>query len=305
MVAEQEPTHVPVLPGPVMELTGPQPGDVVLDVTVGLAGHALLMAERIGSDGVLIGLDVDACNLAEAERRLAGVSCRVVLDRRNFVAFEDALDDAGIDGVDVLLADLGVSSVQLDDASRGFSFRRDGPLDMRMDDRSDKKAIDLVNALREDDLSDLIYFNSQERLSRRIAKRICQARRDKRISSTLELVDVVCKALNVSPDSRKSKIHPATRVFQALRIAVNDELDALSALLERAPERLNRGGRIGVIAFHSLEDGLVKRDFRKRKTEGEYEIITKRPVIAEPDERELNPRSRSAKLRVARRVVEV
>lgn len=286
-----------------MTLTAPSAGDVVLDATVGLAGHALQMAERIGPRGVLVGLDVDAGNLAEAERRLSGAACRVVLERGNFADFEAALDEAGLDGVDVLLADLGVSSAQLSDPARGFSFQRDGPLDMRMDDRSDRKAVDLVNGLREDELSDLIYFNSQERFSRRIAKRICQVRRDGRITSTAELADVVCRALHVDPASRKSKIHPATRVFQALRIAVNDELGALSRLLDRAPAQLKPGGRIGVIAFHSLEDGIVKRDFRKRKSEGVYEILTKRPVIAGPDERASNPRSRSAKLRVARRVV--
>lgn len=296
--------HIAVLCGPVSELLAPQPGEVVLDATVGLGGHAKMFAEAIGAAGVLIGIDVDPVNLTIAERALQDAPCRVVLRRENYVNLEKVLGWAGVDGVDVLFADLGMSSPQLDDPQRGFSFRADGPLDMRMDDRLKKTASDLVNALRENDLSDLIYHNSQERFSRRIAKRICQARRDKRITTTSELVRVVCGAMNVDPDSRRSRIHPATRVFQALRIVVNDELGALSSLLEKAPDYVNPGGRVGVIAFHSLEDGLVKRDFRRRKTEGQYEIVTKRPVIADPEERAKNPRSRSAKLRVARRTEE-
>ncbi|MEE9295078.1 MAG: 16S rRNA (cytosine(1402)-N(4))-methyltransferase RsmH, partial [Phycisphaerae bacterium] len=277
----------------------PEPGEVVADVTVGLGGHARLLAELIGPEGVLIGLDVDRANLEIAARQLADAPCKVVLECESFINFDAVLDAAGIERVDVLLADLGVSSTQLSDPMRGFSFQHEGPLDMRMDARLETRAVDLVNALRENDLSDLIFHNSQERFSRRIAKRICQARREGRITTTTQLADIVCKAVRVDPASRKSKIHPATRVFQALRMAVNDELGALSTLLEKAPDRLNPGGRFGVVAFHSLEDGLVKRDFRKRKKEGLYEIMTKRPVVADPQERQANPRSRSAKLRVA------
>ncbi len=301
MPGEQGPSHVPVLPGPVMELLSPEPGQVVADVTVGLGGHARMLAGAVGSAGLLIGLDVDRSSLAMAERALADAPCRVVLECCDFVDFDRALDQAGVSGVDVLFADLGLSSAQMDDPMRGFSFQHDGPLDMRLSERLSKTAGDLVNGLREEQLGDLIYHNSQERFSRRIAKRICYVRRDRRIRTTLELVGIVCSALHVDPRSRKSKIHPATRVFQALRIAVNDELNALSKLLEKAPDRLNPGARIGVISFHSLEDGIVKRDFRERKKQGLYEVITKRPVIAEPDERRANPRSRSSKFRVARR----
>jgi 16S rRNA (cytosine1402-N4)-methyltransferase len=300
-VVERDAGHTPVLPQSVQHWLAPKPGDVVLDATIGLGGHAKLFAEAIGPDGTLIGIDVDPSNLAGAREYLADAPCEVVLERENFRRLETVLDRLDIDPVNVLFADLGVSSTQLEDPMRGFSFRHEAPLDMRLDDRITTTAADLVNSLRENELSDLIYHNSQERFSRRIAKRICQARRDRRITTTSRLADVVCQALGVDPESRKSKIHPATRVFQAFRIAVNDELGALADFLEEAPKRLCPGGRIGVISFHSLEDGLVKRDFRRRKNEGLYEVLTKRPLIADPDERQANPRSRSAKFRAAKR----
>jgi 16S rRNA (cytosine1402-N4)-methyltransferase len=161
------------------------------------------------------------------------------------------------------------------------------------------RSTDLVNGLKEDELSDLIYFNSQERFSRRIARRICEARRSRRITTTAELSRVVCDALGVDPESRPTKIHPATRTFLALRMTVNDEIGALQTMLDKAPGYLNPGGRIGVIAFHSVEDAVVKRDFARRKREGTYRILTKRPITADAAERTANPRSRSAKLRVA------
>lgn len=303
-MVEHDTGHTPVLPNQVLELLAPKRGETALDATIGLGGHAGLIAEAIGAEGVLIGLDVDDENLATAAKRLEGAPCKVVLERENFANIGRVLEASGVHGVDVLLADLGVSSTQLEATERGFSFRRDGPLDMRMDSRLERTAADLVNSMPENELADLIYQNAQERYSRRIARRICAVRREKRITRTAQLVEAVCGALSVNPDSRKSKIHPATRVFQALRIAVNDELNALARLLNNAPGVLRPGGRIGVIAFHSLEDGMVKRDFRKRKNEGLYEIVTKRPVIADGEEREANPRSRSAKLRVAKRISE-
>ncbi len=300
-MSDYDARHIPVLPELVMALLSPAEGETVLDATVGLAGHARMMADRLGPSGTLIGLDHDESSLAAARDRLEGVSCRVILQRSNFRDFDAVLDGLGIDGVDVMLADLGLSSMQLADANRGFSFQNDGPLDMRMDDSLETKAADLINALREDELGDLIFFNSQEKFSRKIARAICQKRRDGRITTTAELSRVVSGVLRVNPDSRKSKIHPATRVFQALRIAVNDEKGALADLLEKAPRYLNPGARFGVIAFHSLEDGPVKHDFRKRKAADQYEILTKRPLIAGPEERDVNPRSRSAKLRVVKR----
>jgi len=300
-VESDDASHIPVLTDVVMEFLAPEPGDVVVDVTVGSGGHARLFADRIGPAGVLIGMDVDASALERAEKALAGSACSVCLRRANFREVGRVLSDCSAGGADVLFADLGLSSPQLGDEGRGFSFRTDGPLDMRMDDRLTTTAADLVNRLKEEELSDLIFHYSQERFSRRIAKRICRDRRERRITTTSALVSSVCGALSVNPDSRKSRIHPATRVFQALRIAVNDELGALEALLEGAAGCLKPGGRFGVISFHSLEDGRVKRDFRRRKQAGMYEILTKRPIIAAGPERERNPRSRSAKFRVARK----
>lgn len=293
--------HTPVLVGPVLELLDPQPGETVVDATLGLAGHALHLVSAIGADGRFIGIDVDALNLEAARKRLSGAPCSVVVERDNFARIDAVLDRIGVPGVDVLLADLGVSSTQLDEAMRGFSFRHDGPLDMRMDDRLETTAADLVNRLRESELADIFFYNAQERRSRRIAKGICWARKESKITTTGALSDVVCRSLGVNPESRKSKIHPATRVFQALRMAVNGEMSVLETFLEKVPRVLNPGGRVGVISFHSLEDGMVKRDFRARQKDGVYEILTKRPVQANEEERRCNSRSRSAKLRVARR----
>ena len=293
--------HTPVLPEEVVKLLAPQPGDVVVDATVGAGGHAALIAQAIRPAGALCGLDVDAAALDIAAERLADCDCRVSLHRRNFAELGLLLEESGIPGADVLLADLGVSSMQLEDPQRGFSFSTDGPLDMRMDERSGRRAAELVNRLGERELADLIYRYSQERFSRRIAKRVCSARREGRITTTGQLAAIVCRAVGADPHSRRSKIHPATRTFQALRIAVNDELAALAKFLEQAPRCLKTGGRFGVISFHSLEDGMVKRDFRRRREQGIYEIVTKRLVVAGADERASNPRARSAKLRVARR----
>ncbi len=293
--------HTPVLLEEVGRLLAVQPGETVVDATVGLGGHARMFAEAIGAGGLLIALDADPANLQAARDRLADCACRIEAVHANFAELPAVLQSLEVPRVDVLLADLGVSSSHLDVAERGFSFRLDGPLDMRMDPRLTVTASDLVNSLKERELSDVLYYNAQEMGSRRIAKKICNARRDSRIRTTAELAGIVAAALGVNPESRKEKIHPATRTFQALRMAVNDEIPNLEALLECAPGMLNPGGRIGVIAFHSVEDRPVKQDFRRRKTEGVYEIITKKPVVAGADERRANPRARSAKLRVAMR----
>lgn len=295
------PGHVPVLPRAVLELLAPQPTDVVVDATLGLGGHSILLGRQLGPEGRLIGLDVDPTNIEIARKHIeeSGLVCRVDLVHANFAELEDALESLEVEKIDVLLADLGVSSSQLDDAARGLSFQREGPLDMRLDPRLKVTAAALVNGLREKDLGDLIYENAQEFAARRIAGRICEARRDSRITTTTRLAEVVANALRIDPESRKSKIHPATRTFMALRMAVNQELRNLYSLLENAPGVLSSGGRFGVIAFHSNEDKPVKLDFRKRKAEGIYRILTKKPVVAEEDERRHNPRSRSAKMRVA------
>ncbi len=315
-VAEVPTGHTPVLPEQVADLLAVREGETVVDVTVGLAGHARRFVASIVGEasgppgGMLVGLDVDAACLSVARLRLAettravdaSASCRVELVRANFAELRSVLTDLGIDKVDVIFADLGVSSTQLADAERGFSFQRDGPLDMRMDSRLKETAADLVNRLKERDLGDLLYFNAQEHASRRIARRICEARRARRITTTGQLVEAVAGALGVDPKSRRSKIHPATRTFQALRMAVNGETQSLDTLLGQAPDLLRPGGRIGIIAFHSVEDKPVKVDFRARHKDGVYQLVTKRPVVADEVERRANPRSRSAKFRVAVRL---
>ncbi len=288
----------------VAELLCVQPGDFVVDATIGSGGHARRLAAAAGPAGTLLGLDVDAASLDRARLSLADAPGRVLVEQRNFAELADVLADLELGPADVILADLGVSSAQLDDPTRGFAFSLDGPLDMRMDQRLTTTAADLVNRLGESDLADLIYQNGQERLSRRIAKRICAVRHETRITRTRQLADVVASAVRVDPGSRRSKIHPATRTFQALRIAVNNELEALDSLLARAPRCLASGGRFGVISFHSLEDGRVKAAFRAHKAAGVFNIVTNKPVIADAAERQVNPRSRSAKLRVAVRTAQ-
>ncbi len=277
-------------------------GETVVDATVGLGGHARLLSEPLGPEGLLIGLDVDPSNLSRARDSLSGLACRAELAHANFTELPDVLHQLEVECVDVILVDLGVSSTQLDDRQRGFSFQGDGPLDMRMDPRLKVKASDLVNRLSEKDLGDVLYNNAQEFAGRRIARRICEVRREGRITTTGRLASIVADAMGVNPESRASKIHPATRTFLALRMAVNQEIPNLESLLGFAPRVLRPGGRIGVIAFHSVEDKIVKTDFRKRHNEGLYRIVTKKPVVAEDEERDANPRSRSAKLRVATRV---
>lgn len=297
--------HVPVLPEQVDELIDAREGETVVDATVGLGGHAALFAQAIGDKGTLVAVDVDPTNLERSRLRLAGCACRVECILANFEDLPDALRSVGIPQVDVIFADLGLSSVQLDDAERGFSFQRDGPLDMRIDPRLKESASDLINRVSDKELADILYFNAQEMRSRVIARRICRERREGRITTTGRLAGIVAKALRVDPTSRRSKIHPATRTFLALRMAVNREIPALEALLSSAPALLRPGGRIGVIAFHSVEDKPVKLDFRQRKTDGIYRIVTKKPVVADEQERRENPRSRSAKLRVAVRLTDV
>lgn len=276
------------------------PAGVVVDATVGQAGHAAVLAEQLDGDGLLVGLDVDPKSLAAAGEHLRGAKCRVELRRENFDQLDMVLAELGVEAVDVILADLGVSSAQIQDSETGISFQLDGPLDMRLDDRLERTAADLVNGLGEKELADVIYKYGEERKSRAIARAIVAARQKDKLTGTRELVAVICAGLRVRETSRRSKIHPATRTFQALRIAVNDELGRLERLLAMAPKLLKVGGRIAVISFHSLEDRIVKYDFRENKAIGKYEIITRKPLVADEEERRRNARSRSAKLRVAK-----
>lgn len=290
--------HVPVLCEPLLAGLSLQGHETILDCTVGSGGHSLQFFDKALSHGGLIGLDFDETQLELARGRLARYGDRVGLYRRNFAECDAVLAELGLEAVDVILADLGVSSVQLDDSARGLSFLHDGPLDMRLDLRQGTKASDLVNSLPESALADLLFDLAQESHSRKIARRICRARHDRRIRTTGELADIVAGA---APGGVRGKIHPATRTFLALRVAVNDEVSNLERLLDKVPRLLRPGGRVAVISFQSTEDRLVKRSFQRGKRAGVYRIRTPKPIVADQRERAENPRSRSAKLRIAER----
>ena len=291
------PRHVPVLLEEVLEYLNVRPGGVICDATLGLAGHSSEIAKRLGGRGRLIGFDRDPEAMEAAKVRLEEVKAElgeempeVVLVAKAFSEAASEIEPASLDG---LLADFGVSSLQLDEAHRGFSFRSEGPLDMRMDTRSGETAEQVVNQEDENELADLIYEFGEERRSRRIARAIVRARP---IRSTAELARIVSAA---APSMKGDKIHPATRTFQALRIRVNNELGEIQSLLKSAGSLLKPGGRLVLISFHSLEDRLVKDAFREAGRAKVFEVLTKKPVVADEQEQMRNPRSRSAKLRAA------
>ena len=292
--------HIPVLARTLAEQIKLRQGGVMVDATVGYGGHSLLFGEILGSEGLIIGFDVDENCLERSRVRLKELACKVVLVRSNFSQIGQRMREQGIEGVDFILADLGVCSGQLLDAGLGLSFLRDMPLDMRIDKRLQTTAADIVNKTDEKSLADLIYRFGEDRASRRISRFIVEYRGGRPITTTGQLALIVCKALGQA-GKRRSKIHPATRTFQALRIAVNNELENLEQLLGQAPGLLNRGGQIAVISFHSLEDRLVKFSFKHNKENGIYSDITKRPHVPLREEIAANPRARSAKLRIARR----
>ena len=273
----------------------------MVDATVGHGGHSFLFGGRLGPAGTLIGLDLDSKSLERARQRLAGLECRVILIKSNFSQVAERLGELGIQGADFILADLGLCSAQLSDSEIGLSFRTDMPLDMRIDESLETTAADIINEFDEESLADLIYEYGQDRASRRIARYIVQRRQRERITTTGQLAAVVCSALR-APDRRdRPRKHPATRTFQALRIAVNHELENLQELLASAPGLLRKDGGIAIISYHSLEDGLVKRDFKRNESEGLYRIRTKKPVVPSPEEIAVNHRARSAKLRIAQK----
>ena len=295
--------HVPVLPEQVEHLLAPAlgPGTALLDATLGRGGHAQRLLPQFPG-GTLVGFDLDAGNLAYARNRLTPLAeahnVRLALHHASFATAEAVAGGEATGGFGAVLADLGFASNQVDDPSRGFSFRHDGPLDMRLDpdDPSRPTAADLVNALPAEQLADLIYAHGEERLSRRIARRIVEERNREPLRTTARLADIVRRAYP-PPGRGRPAVHPATRTFQALRIAVNGELDALDTLLEALPRLLRPGGRAAIISFHSLEDRPVKRTFLRWQQEGLGERLTRRPVVADEAEAAGNPRSRSAKLR--------
>ena len=312
-MAEEIFQHYSVMPGEVLECLHPQSGEVFIDGTVGGAGHACLILEATAPDGILIGLDRDCEALDAASRRLAPFGDRAVLRHGNFADADRILADLGISAVDGILLDLGVSSFQLDTARRGFSFQSDAPLDMRMDTSAGMTAADVVNSMSIDDLTRIFREYGEERYARRIAKRIDQVRAETPLLTTRELAELVRDA--VPKGHVPSRIHPATRVFQALRIHVNAELDSLRDGLQRAMALLKPGGRLAVISFHSLEDRIVKQFFRSQvqvctcppglpvcvcNRTPEVELLTRKGLRAGEAEIEANPRARSAVLRAIR-----
>lgn len=292
--------HVPVLLDEALKFLNVRPGGVICDATLGLAGHSSEIAKRLGGKGKLICFDRDPEAMAAAKVRLEEVRAELgdAMPELKLVpkAFSEAASEIEPGSLDGLLADFGVSSLQLDEAHRGFSFRSDGPLDMRMDTRGGETAEQVVNQEDENELADLIYEFGEERRSRRIARAIVRARP---ITTTAELARIVSAA---APSMKGDKIHPATRTFQALRIRVNNELGEIQSLLKSAGSLLKPGGRLVLISFHSLEDRLVKDAFREAGRNKVFEVLTKKPVVAGEQEEMRNPRSRSARLRAAEKI---
>jgi 16S rRNA (cytosine1402-N4)-methyltransferase len=323
-------SHVPVLLKEAIDFLNVRRGGTYIDATVGLGGHSYEIAKRLGAPGHLIGLDKDPAALEIAAEKLSGAALpdamsfrasmatpagrddaheepavsdwpKITLLHRSFAEIANDQRSATIDGI---LADIGVSSLQLQDAARGFSFQADGPLDMRMDPHNERTAEQVVNHLDERELADVIYEFGEERRSRRIARAICRSRPIRSTQQLAEIISAAARPMNWGKDKNaQRRIHPATKTFQALRIFVNRELDDLKALLEAAPRLLKPGARVVIISFHSLEDRIVKDAFREGSIKDKYyRILTKKPVTASELESGHNPRARSAKLRAAERV---
>lgn len=286
--------HIPVLFEEVLEQLQPAPGMTFVDGTLGGGGHTRALAERVGPSGRVISVDIDNVAVERASTTLAGLPVSVA--NASYADIPEVLDEVGVTSMDGVLLDLGLSSDQLADAARGFSYLSEGELDMRFDRDQGEPAWRMIARMSEEHLADVIYQFGEERFSRRIAKKIIEQRRSDPVRTANQLAELVRSCV---PRSRGHNIDPATRTFQALRIAVNGELDALQSALKRLPDYLNPGGRLAIISFHSLEDRIVKEAFR---TDERLSVITRKPIVASEDESNRNPRARSAKLRVAERV---
>jgi 16S rRNA (cytosine1402-N4)-methyltransferase len=300
-------THVPVLVEEIVECLRPAPGDVVVDCTVGYGGHACEFLRHIGPTGRLIALDVDAAELERTRVRLNRADAPVSFHRSNFAGIGKVLQKERLDGYDIIFADLGVSSMQIDNPDRGMSCKHEGPLDMRMDDRLPQTGADLLNTLSEEDLSKALWELADEPDHGEIARRVVARRASQPIRETTQLVQVVLEAKGLTAEiwrkqrgtAKLGSLHPAARTFQALRILVNDELGALKELLRLAPYCLRPGGRIGIISFHSGEDRLVKQAIREGVRTGVYASAAKETIVPTAREARDNPRSTSAKFRWA------
>lgn len=286
--------HLSVLPAEVLDYLSPRSGGVYMDGTLGLGGHTRLILERSAPDGRVVGFEWDEKAIEKCRLRLGSCQDRLQIIRRNYAEIGEGLHEAGIAGLDGLLIDIGLSSLQLDMGERGFSFQRDEPLDMRMDNRRKVTAATILATCSEEELADIFYYYGEERQARRIASVLVEQRRSEPITTSKQLAGAVASA--VPRRYHPQRIHVATKVFQALRIAVNTELENLAKILDKAPEYLNKGARFCVISFHSLEDRIVKQKFKEHPG---LKVLTPRPVTAGPEELKANPRSRSAKLRVA------
>ncbi|MFQ5661912.1 MAG: 16S rRNA (cytosine(1402)-N(4))-methyltransferase RsmH [Candidatus Paceibacteria bacterium] len=298
--------HIPVLLKEAVENLALKQGDKVVDATINRGGHAKEFCKLIGENGVLVGIDLDQGALDEVRKILESEKCKIILEQDSFRNLDKVLEKAsprlvglGPKKVNVILFDLGFSSDQMDGSRRGFSFQKNEPLLMTLKDNpkeEDLTAKEIVNNWEEENIADIVYGYGEEKFSRQIAKKIVEIRSERPIETTQDLVGAIEKAV---PNWYKhKKIHFATKTFQALRITVNDEIKALKEGLEKAFEVLESGGRMAVISFHSIEDRAVKQFFNKKKQEETGEVITKKPIVPSQDERENNPRSRSAKLRV-------
>lgn len=307
--------HKSVLMQECIDALNIRPDGIYLDGTLGGAGHSSQIARRLTEGGRLIGVDRDRTALAAAKERLAPYADRVTLVHSNFAEIDAILDSLGIPAVDGMLFDLGVSSPQLDDASRGFSYMADAPLDMRMDKDDVLTAGEVVNTWPQGELRRILYDYGEERYAAQIAAAICRAREKAPVETTLELVDIIRSAMPAQ--ALREKQHPAKRSFQAIRIAVNDELGAVSRMMQAAVGRLNPGGRLAVITFHSLEDRIVKSEMQQAARgctcppefpvcvcgkKPLVKLVTRKPIVSGPAELEENPRARSAKLRVAEKL---
>lgn len=294
--------HVPVMLSEVIDYLKLEPGKTIVDATMGCGGHSLEILKKITPGGRLIGLDRDEDSLAICRERLSEFkgSCEFV--HANFSDIDQVLDNLGIDKIDGIVFDLGISTYQLKDAQRGFSFSEEGPLDMRLDKSSYISAYDLVNNLNENEISQMLWNFGQERWHNRIARYIIEERRNQPIATTKQLATLVMRAIPFKYRKSYYRIHPATRTFQAIRIAVNRELEILEGAVKKAVAVLNKQARICVISFHSLEDRIIKHTFRALKADGIIDIITAKPLTPAMSEIEANPSSRSSKLRVGMRI---